>query len=133
MSSVRTSFQDHGTNIAVFFRSSRRENVESAFLSWFNWNGTFSNDPTYLIDGPEFLAYIWSNKQKIWNYYYNITEHKFCLRTGLELQERRFQEKISRETQQIFDTLVYEEILHRGAEDVRAEDFTTELEYLRYD
>lgn len=77
--------QDMGSSCRLFICSESMDEIIQQFYSLYNWNATSIKEMTFLgaFMGRQ-VYYLHLNKKKLINYFYNIIEHSYYLRTGRE-------------------------------------------------
>ena len=94
---VKLWYQTKGNRLAILIEGEKEE-IESRFPSFYNWNASFSE---LYETGIETRCYFWTSRQKLLDYYINIIEHKFFLKYGRELFDKAKELSIKQAKEQI--------------------------------
>lgn len=82
---VQLFLQDYGTVYKLFISSPNPKDIEYQYFSLYNREATSGGlyDSEYLIEGNP-SSFIWTNKKKLLQYFYNVLENEYCLRFDRE-------------------------------------------------
>lgn len=98
--------QDYGTVCKLFIIGDNDEDIKHQYYSLYNWNGTAGElyESESLIGGKQ-AYFIWSNKKKLLNYFYNILEHHYYMKIGHEADGPLFKQLLLKQAIDKFEEL----------------------------
>ena len=82
---IKFFIQDRGNACRLFICSDSVDEIVQQYYSFYNWNATSIKEMTFLgaFMGRQ-VYYLHVSKKRLINYFYNIIEHSYYLRTGRE-------------------------------------------------